>query len=49
MGSMQGSSEAVGPDFLTDLFTVMGGIDGLVGALFGSVGNMIGVGGGGGA
>ena len=47
MGSLQGSSEAVGPDFLTDLFTIMGGIDGLVGAFFWSLGDMIGVGGGG--
>ncbi|HJC59346.1 MAG TPA: hypothetical protein H9755_03305 [Candidatus Dietzia intestinigallinarum] len=47
MGSLQGSSEAVGPDFLNDLFTIMGGIDGLVGAFFGSLGDMIGVGGGG--
>lgn len=46
MGSLEGSSEAVGPDFLTDLFKIMGGIDGLVGALFGSVGDLIGVGGG---
>lgn len=46
MGSLMGSSEAVGPDFLTDLVTLMGGVDGLVGALFGSLGDLIGVGGG---
>lgn len=47
MGSFAGSAEAAGPDFLTNLLTIVGGIDGLVGALFGSVGESIGVGGGG--
>ncbi|UVE96673.1 hypothetical protein [Dietzia sp. B32] len=46
MGSFAGSAEAAGDDFLLDLLTVIGGIDGLVGALFGSLGAMIGVGGG---
>lgn len=45
MGSLAGSAEAVGPEFLGNLLNVMGGIDGLVGALFGSLGGSIGVGG----
>lgn len=47
MGSFAGSAEAAGPEFLENLFTILGGVDGLVGALFGSVGDLIGVGGGG--
>lgn len=45
MGSMTASAEAAGPDFLNDLLGVVGGIDGLMGAFFGSLGDMIGVGG----
>lgn len=45
MGSLTASTEAMGGGLL-DLLTVMAGVDGLVGALFGSVGDLIGVGGG---
>ena len=44
MGSLTASSGAMGTG-LMDLLTVMAGADGLVGALFGSVGDLIGVGG----
>ena len=44
MCSFEGSAAAAGDGFLDDLMTVMGGIDGLVGALFGSLGGLIGVG-----
>lgn len=44
MGSLAASSEAVGDDFLPDLLTIIGGIDGLMGAFLGSVGEVIGVG-----
>lgn len=47
MGSLTASAEAMGDDALMDLIALMGGIDGLVGAFFGSVGDLIGVGGGG--
>lgn len=43
MGSLTASAGTAGPDFLIDLMTVMAGADGLVGALFGSLGDMIGV------
>lgn len=49
MGSVEGSAEAMGPDALMELLAIMGGVDGLVGAFFGSLGDLIGVGGGGGA
>ncbi|MGN0100177.1 hypothetical protein [Dietzia sp. CH92] len=45
MGSLAGSAEAVGDDFLDNLMAVLFGADGLVGALFGSIGELIGVGG----
>ena len=43
MGSLTASTEAAGEDFIPDLLTVIFGIDGLVGALLGSVGEFIGV------
>lgn len=46
MGSLTASAEAMMPDGLNDLLTVMGGIDGLVGAFLGSLGDLIGVGAG---
>lgn len=46
MGSLTASAEAMLPDGLTDLLTVMGGIDGLLGAVLGSLGDLIGVGAG---
>lgn len=46
MGSLEGSAEAMGPDALLNLLGIMAGVDGLVGALFGSLGELIGVGGG---
>lgn len=45
MGSLTASTEAMGGGVL-DLLTIMAGIDGLVGAMFGSIGDLIGVGGG---
>lgn len=45
MGSLAASSEAMGGN-ITDLLELMAGVDGLVGALFGSLGDLIGVGGG---
>ena len=45
MGSLTASTEAMGGG-LMDLLTVMAGVDGLVGAMFGSIGDLIGVGGG---
>lgn len=43
MGSLAASSDTAGEGFLVDLLTVLMGTDGLVGALFGSVGDLIGV------
>lgn len=43
MGSLTASGEAAGPEFIVNLLTVLMGSDGLVGALFGSVGDLIGV------
>lgn len=43
MGSLTASTEAMGGGVL-DLLTIMAGIDGLVGAMFGSIGDLIGVG-----
>lgn len=43
MGSLTASTEAMGGGVL-DLLTIMTGIDGLVGAMFGSIGDLIGVG-----
>ncbi|MBB0970075.1 hypothetical protein G6016_14150 [Dietzia aerolata] len=45
MGSLTASTEAMGGGVL-DLLTIMAGVDGLVGAMFGSIGDLIGVGGG---
>ncbi|MCD2263439.1 hypothetical protein K3888_12090 [Dietzia aurantiaca] len=45
MGSLTASTEAMGGGVL-DLLTIMAGIDGLVGAMFGSIGDLIGVGNG---
>lgn len=45
MGSLAASTEAAGDDFLPNLLTIIGGIDGLLGLFLGSVGQMIGVGG----
>lgn len=45
MGSLTASTEAMGGGLL-DLLTIIAGIDGLVGALFGSLGDLIGVGAG---
>lgn len=46
MGSFTASAEAAGPDFLVNLLKVVGGIDGSLGAVLGSLGEMIGVEGG---
>lgn len=43
MGSLAASTEAAGEDFLPNLLTVVFGIDGLLGAFLGSVGDVIGV------
>lgn len=43
MGSLEGSAEAMGPEGLVGMLTVLAGTDGLVGALFGSLGDLIGV------
>ena len=45
MGSLTASTEAMGGGVM-DLLTIMAGIVGLVGAMFGSIGDLIGVGGG---
>lgn len=44
MGSLSGSAEAMGLDGILNMLTVVNGADGLVGALFGSLGGLIGVG-----
>lgn len=46
MGSFEGSAAAMGPEGLMGMLTVLAGTDGLVAGLFGSIGNLIGVGGG---
>lgn len=43
MGSLTASAGTAGDDFLMNMLTVLAGTDGLVGALFGSVGDLIGV------
>ena len=43
MGSLAASTEAVGEDFLPNMITIVGAIDGLMGAFLGSVGEAIGV------
>lgn len=43
MGSLSASAEAMGDDGLMALLGVMAGADGLVGALFGSIGELIGL------
>lgn len=43
MGSLAASTEAAGEDFIPNLLTVVFGIDGLMGAFLGSVGDVIGL------
>lgn len=45
MGSMTASAEA-GGDGLLGMLEIIAGVDGLMGAFFGSIGDLIGVGGG---
>lgn len=43
MGSLAAFLDAAGPDFLPNLLTIIGGLDGLLVLAIGSVGELIGV------